>query len=647
MNVVVPPKREDKGTSFMKLVSYVSQREDRPAGQDVLSDVPKPKRSESNKAVFDRLVDYIDRSEDDDAPVRVLEEFADGRQRVLMGDVACETNAFSLETAAAEMNMVAGQNRHVKDPVYHFIISWPESDTPSDAQIFESAAYSLKSLGLEGHQYVTAIHRDTDNVHAHIAVNRVHPVTFKAANMWNDVDTLQQAMRVLERHYGFTQDNGPWQMNEQNQLVRPGLRYPSAPQGAAKREVFSNKESLYHYAVEKARDKINEALRNEALSWKQLHVVLHANGLGLREQGDGLVIYDYLRPYNAVVKASSVHPSITKVRLEPVIGAYDGPPLFDSKDLDEGRLAVYSTYQPMYEARDRGARDARREERAVDRELLKARYQAYRATWEKPDLHVKERYRKIASHFQAVKGGVKRSYGDPLMRKLMYRVAEFEQMKAMAELRIALRQERQELRNLGMLRPLDYRTWVEQEALGGDEAAVSQLRGFAYRETRKRRALERQRDGIILAGPADDSAFYHTNTHTSRLYRDGTIEYLRDGIVGVVDHGERVEIRPGFADYDDSANYHLAVNLVSIKSGERGVVVGGEQFVERVLQTACDFNQTNSEHYEFTVTDRDQQGRYQAIERDYLHGEQDRPVEVRVPDNDEFHVPHDGPKPLP
>ena len=35
MNVIIPPKRTDGGTSFVKLVSYVSQREDKPSGTPV------------------------------------------------------------------------------------------------------------------------------------------------------------------------------------------------------------------------------------------------------------------------------------------------------------------------------------------------------------------------------------------------------------------------------------------------------------------------------------------------------------------------------------------------------------------------------------------------------------------------------------
>nr|UVN18169.1 hypothetical protein pPsy0462b_00024 [Pseudomonas syringae] len=56
-----------------------------------------------------------------------------------------------------------------------------------------------------------------------------------------------------------------------------------------------------------------------------------------------------------------------------------------------------------------------------------------------------------------MKAEVKRSQHDPLLRKLLYRVAEFDRMKAMAELRIELREERQALAEKGLLRPLAYR----------------------------------------------------------------------------------------------------------------------------------------------------------------------------------------------
>ncbi len=631
MNVIVPKKRKDGGTSFLKLVSYVSQREDKPSGKDVLTDEPKKPRSESRKASFDRLVDYIDRADTEHAPVRITETFSDGRQRVVVGDVPCETNAFSYETAAAEMNMVAAQNRRVQDPVYHFIISWPADEKPTNEQVFGSAQYALKKLGLEGHQYVTAIHNDTDNVHAHVAANRVNPMTYAAANMWNDVDTLQKAMRALELHYGFKQDNGPWQVNADKKLVRRGVIYQSAPQGAAKREIFSDRESLYHYAVEKVRVKLNETFKKRDATWRSLHLMLHASGLGLRELNGGLVVYDFQRQDGPVVKASSVHPSLTKARLLARCGAFEGPPPFESDDpYEPWSYAVYDTYQPSFHVRDKGARDERRQERADARDGLIARYKEYRRTWDKPDLNVKGRYQEVAERFQHMKADVKRSYDDPLLRKLMYRVAEVERMKAMASLRIELREDRRMLADKGLLRPLSYRPWVEQQALKGDLAAVSQLRGLAYREKRKQKLSAADLDRTIVAGKADDTKYYQPRSHTSQLRRDGTIEYLRDGAVGVVDHGDRVEIKPQYQDYDSRANFHLAVDLVGRKSGERIEVKGTDGFVDRVLAAGCDFNHHDT-GYVFNPTDPAQRARYAFIERDYRrHYKLDAPQEQRT-----------------
>ena len=52
------------------------------------------------------------------------------------------------------MNSIAMQNLHVKDAVYHYILSWQEDENPSDDQVFDSVKYSLKRLGMEENQYV-------------------------------------------------------------------------------------------------------------------------------------------------------------------------------------------------------------------------------------------------------------------------------------------------------------------------------------------------------------------------------------------------------------------------------------------------------------------------------------------------------------
>ncbi|MBO1811635.1 relaxase/mobilization nuclease domain-containing protein, partial [Serratia ureilytica] len=219
MNCITPKKRTDGRSSFLQLVAYISVRDEN-SPSDEVKNAPTPNQRATTKAkLFNRLIDYIERTPIPESDV-ILEEFPDGRQRVKCGEVVCETNCFSLETASAEMNFVAGQSTRCEDPVYHFILSWREEDNPRDSDIFECVTHSLEKLGMAEHQYVSAIHRDTDNVHVHVAVNRVNPQTYKAASLWKNYDTLQKCCRELEARYGYTPDNGSWVRNEQNEIVR-------------------------------------------------------------------------------------------------------------------------------------------------------------------------------------------------------------------------------------------------------------------------------------------------------------------------------------------------------------------------------------------------------------------------------------------
>ncbi|MGN9498413.1 relaxase [Pseudomonas syringae] len=635
MNVIIPPKRSDKGSSFNRLVSYISDRADKPMDDDEVTSTARTSASRSKDAMFDRLVDYVDRNENDNRTVVTTDVLPDGRQRVISGGISCETNCFSWETAAAEMNMVASQNARCVDPVYHFILSWRENELPTDAQIFECATHCIRQVGMEGHQYVTAIHQDTDNTHCHVAVNRVNPITHKAANLWNDADILQKSCRVLERKYGFIQDNGSWQWGVNDQLTRAPFRFTRAPRDAVPLQVYSNTESLYHYAVGNVRDDITRLLENNEISWPKAHDVLHQKGLGLREQGDGLVIYDYLRPEaNTVVKASSVHVALTKAKLERHIGKYVDRPTHatDSSSDEYVAKTMLSTYQPKFELRDKAARFERREERAEARLDLKMRYQRYRDSFVRPELNVKKREREISDHFRAMKATVRESHKDPTMRKLMYRVAEFQRMKAMAELRIELRKERQEMKDKGLARPLPYRAWVEQEALAGNVAAVSQLRGLAYREKRQVKRNESAVDRVILCGPGDDSPVHDWKTHTAQLRRNGTVDYVRDGVVGVRDEGDQVHINKSYFGDEDPANFTLAMAVTSHKSGDKISIQGEVSFMEDALRSMRDFNKEYGQsRIEPTRQDQNDYLKYLEEEQNSIQVSYEVPVDEPLP----------------
>ena len=113
-----------------------------------------------------------------------------------------------ISTATMEMNAVAAKNTRCKAPAFHFILTWPELEYPSPDAIFDAAENAIKALKLAEHQYVLAVHIDTDNIHCHVAVNRIHPKTFKSRNIEWAKKTLHLAARQSELKHGWTHDNG-------------------------------------------------------------------------------------------------------------------------------------------------------------------------------------------------------------------------------------------------------------------------------------------------------------------------------------------------------------------------------------------------------------------------------------------------------
>jgi len=201
----------------------------------------------------------------------------------------------------------------------------------------------------------------------------------------------------------------------------------------------------------------------------------------------------------------------------------------------------------------------------------------------------------------------------------MFRVAEFEKMKAMAELRLELREERKALSDAGLNRPLSWKVWVEQEALRGDVAALSQMRGQAYREKRKARqhAASEQLNAVLLYGPADDAPLFRTNEHETQLLRDGTVNYLRDGKPAVSDFGDRVEVYAATDSTSDRLNNDLAAELTVWRSGDKAVVHGEGTAVNRVLYSGVVRNLNNDDGRQFGISDPLQQANVRTTESHY------------------------------
>lgn len=583
MNIIIPPKRRDGRSSFVQLVGYVSVRDDVSLKDEIKEDQRFKRPARSRGKVFERLMEYMNRTESL-AESQLISIDRQGDSRVSVDGVISQHNLLSFESAASEMNCVAQQNDRIKDPVYHFILSWQEDENPTDDQIFASAKHALRRMDMQNHQYMASIHRDTDNVHVHVVANRVNPLTFKAVSLHGDADKMQKTCRELEQKFNFKVDNGSWVRNENNEIVRAKRGYKKAPRGAATLEHFADRESLYSYAVTHCRKDINAMFRDKSASWERIHEVLNQAGLKLERRGEGMVIRDMFNPQQTPIKASRLHTGMTISRLTPKVGEFIPSQIQDAEIQNKH---VHPVYNDMLHKRDQGARAERRIARADARQKLKEDYQSYRKSWVRPDLRATARFREIADEFRGQKMRIRTGVSDPHMRKLMYNVVEFEREKAMAGLRIKLKAEREQLREEGKYRPMTYRVWTEQEALKGNQAAISQLRGWSYREGRKNRYPTRTKD-VIHCAPADDTPLLKADGFSVSLHRDGAAVYSRQGRDAIIDRGDSIEVYHPFE--GGAVNTLTAVNMMQWKSGEQGRFDGNGLFVATAIGAVAEHN---------------------------------------------------------
>ncbi|WP_418268810.1 TraI/MobA(P) family conjugative relaxase [Klebsiella pneumoniae] len=570
----VPDGRRDGRSSFLQLITYNCIRDELSPEEALREDARFRRPSRSREACFERLVGYIDRSQNAGEGEGTEVMLENGDFRIVVNGVVIQHNCFSLETAPVEMAATAMANRRCEEPVFHYILSWQEDENPDPDIIFSCVADTQKALGLEGHQYVAAIHRDTDNVHVHIATNRICPRTFKAATLSFSKERLQRCCRQLELKHGFRHDNGSWKVDEQGHVVRAKKRIKALPEGAARLEHFADTESLTTYARQHCFEQIDRLLSGPHFSWGAAHEILCAAGLCLDRKGEGLAVYSLYDTAQTPIRASRLHPDLT-LKQEAIAGSFQSPDWYPDS---------HNQYRNTLHVRDQGARAERREARANARLELRARYERYRMDWKKPDLDVEGRFRAIAAEARDRKAEVRRRGRtvDPQIRRLAYNIIAFERMQKEAALRLQLREERATLHAAGKLRPMTYRGWVEQEAVKGDVAAISQLRGWHYRSKRK----QSRADGIVYCGPADDLPPLYPEGYDTRVRRDGVICYSRGGKPAVLDYGDRIEV----ANTRHAEDVYVAVASTAWRSREKVEFSVGKGFSDEAARQAARYN---------------------------------------------------------
>ncbi len=110
---------------------------------------------------------------------------------------------------------------------YHLVISLHPDDRRLDGKELRQVVENLvETLGFSEHQYIAVRHNDTDHEHIHVAINKIHPETFRIHSPAWDHQKLFTGARALERELGLTPLRSRTREREKVPQTGGGLRSP-------------------------------------------------------------------------------------------------------------------------------------------------------------------------------------------------------------------------------------------------------------------------------------------------------------------------------------------------------------------------------------------------------------------------------------
>lgn len=532
----------------------------------------RDKQTKSDKGLFAYVVDEVGKGKGDPVTWRLAEYALDTEhagEKVAWSRI---TNCASDQVGWAVKEILATQARNTRsntDKSYHLVISFPEGERPTREQMIDIEDEAVKAIGLQDHQRISAVHQNTDNWHLHVAINKVHPLTFRNVEPWYDHYRLQEVCIELEIKHGLHRDNH----------VELPERGPGGRQ--ADMEAHAGKVSFSRWAQETAAEAIIDAART-GTSWADMHTALAQFDIEVRERGAGLIIV-HRRDDRWRVKASDIarelsHKALTdrwgayvppaplqnqmepgaippaptapnETAVRPSIEIYDQPPIHRGPAVP-GLWARYQSERQLADRRRQGAVAALRAGHVAHGKAVAAYY---------------------ANRLRATKAA-RLSKAD---RMASYQHIAAERMNDFIARVERERQERQQVRSNHPV--VSWQQFLEREASVGDIGALTTLRSRA----RKRLPVLQQ---IISASDAAEARdIIHANMKPF-IGRNGDVFYsIADGGT-VVDTARYVSVTSV-----TTGSIILALELAAKKyNGSELFVRGASDFQQRVQALAAE-----------------------------------------------------------
>jgi len=162
-----------------------------------------------NQTRIDYLSDYITQLHASFSHELISEKCVYSNSRNFLDD--------NIEYQKIEMSQTASLNTRVDDPIVHIVGSFKKFEVPTTQQLEEQIDILSKHLKADDLQMQYALHMDTDNVHFHLIINRIHPYRKNNHNEHQAVDlgdgwilnAVHRAVAEIEAKQGWEPEPNP------------------------------------------------------------------------------------------------------------------------------------------------------------------------------------------------------------------------------------------------------------------------------------------------------------------------------------------------------------------------------------------------------------------------------------------------------
>jgi hypothetical protein len=453
----------------------------------------------------------------------------------------CSTTNCTAETMDAVISEVLAiqrlNTRATGDKTYHLLVSFRPGENPDPTMLKAIEERICLGLGYSEHQRVSVVHHDTDNIHLHIAINKIHPIKRTMHESYKAYRSFAKLCKVLEKDYELKPDNH--------------VTRKSVSEGRAiDMERHSGIESLMSWIRRECLGKIREAQ-----SWDILHQVLHENGLELLERGNGFV---FKANDGTMVKASTVARDISKTQLEKRLGPFEKSNKNPRKTKREYRKQPVRMRVDTTELFARFKKETQGLEATKSSELGKMRSRKKR----KIDA-AKRSNRLHRATIKMMKGRI--------VKKLLYAKAH---KKLLSEIDLINRHYNKEhLRIKAQYQRRTWADWLKWKALEGDSEALAALRSREAAQGLK---------GNTIRGEGQPNPLPGRVAIIDNITKKGTI-IIRAGQSAVRDDGNKLQVSRELA----SEGLQEAMQLAIEQYGNRITINGTNKFKEQVVRVAA------------------------------------------------------------